>query len=80
MSCLNIQIKRIGESPGIETDSAGESPRLSVKELSSRLNIESSLVCAVSFGKQEYLVFTVKEGAFILRDGKEFKVLKHVIL
>lgn len=38
------------------------------------LNIEYNLVCSPDLGVQNY--FAVKEGLFILSDGKKFKLIK----
>lgn len=45
-----------------------------VVQQNENLNVEYNLVCSPDLGAQHY--FIVKEGLFILSDGKKFKLIK----
>ena len=63
-SCLNINIRRLVSLPRIE-----------VQRYSPIIKVSVSPICSIGVDNI-YEVFLVKEGVFLLSDGKTFKVRK----
>lgn len=63
LSCLNIIISRIEDSVLAR-----------VRRETSPLKVSVSHVCSVGLGGNEYEVFMVKDGIFLLYNGESFKV------
>lgn len=66
MSCLSVLIERI--------DSAFFAD---VRRATPNLRVSVSYVCSVGLDADGYEAFMVKEGVFLLADGKSLKVVKN---
>lgn len=74
-SCLNILILRIG---GIVANisAINHSPIVTVRNINPSLSVSVSQVCSVGLDKSKREIFMVKEGVFLLADGKTFNVIR----
>lgn len=66
MSCLSVLVERIGSALLVNVRRAAPTLRVSV-----------SCVCSVGLDADGYEAFVVKDGVFLLADGKTYKVVKN---
>lgn len=73
---LSFDAKRVGSSFTSMTHRIGDKLEVYVGRVSTGLDFSVSLVCLVGKDKDGREVFMVKEGVFLLEDGKTFRVIK----
>ena len=89
MACINIFIKSLHESIIAKISSLKEvNVSVALKrennfheihcfDKTSRINVDCSIVCSVGILDRTHELFYVREGVFLLSDGKKLKVLKY---
>lgn len=74
---ISIKVTSIGNGINADVTSIGNDMNAIVTRIGSGLNASASLVCSIGDIADRYVPFLVKEGDFILVDGKQFKVLRY---
>ena len=75
-SCLNIVISRLASLLQVSVERYLPQMRINVGASTPSLRVAVSHVCSVGLDENKREVFMVKEGVFLLSDGKTFEVLK----
>ena len=75
---LSVKISRDGEYIGsVSVKSLNEFPIITISRKTSPLSVNVSALCSVGVFERDHELFYVKEGVFLLVDGKKLKVLKY---
>lgn len=75
---ISVNISRDGEYiDGVSVKSLNEFPIITVSRKASPLSVTISALCSVGVFERDHELFYVKEGVFLLVDGKKLKVLKY---
>jgi hypothetical protein len=75
---ISANISRDGEYiDGVSVKSLNVFPIVSISKKASPLSATVSVLCSVGVFERDHELFYVKEGVFLLVDGKKLKVLKY---
>lgn len=77
IGCLSVSVSILNKGLDVGVSRIGNGLSATVSRLGKGLEASVSLVCSVAEVVDTHIPFLVKEGAFILVDGKQFKVLKY---
>lgn len=75
-SCLNIVISSLVSLLHVSVERYLPPMHIKIWDSTTPLKVTVSHVCSVGLDENKREVFLVKEGVFLLSDGKTFKVLK----
>lgn len=75
-ACIDISVKRVDAPISLSIIRQGDYLSYSVKRKGANLNIAVSPICSVGLIKDGREVFLVKDGIFLLQEGKTFRVIK----
>lgn len=75
---ISANIFRDGEYiDGVSVKSLNGFPIIAISRKTTTLNVTVSALCSVGVFERDHELFYVKEGVFLLVDGKKLKVLKY---
>lgn len=74
---MSATIQRREHIENIAISALNRFPTFTVNRATSSLRVNISSLCSVGVFEKDYEAFYVKEGVFLLVDGKKLKVLKY---
>lgn len=77
IGCLSVSVSLLNKGLDVGVSRIGNGLEATASRVGKGLVVQASLVCSVEEVVDTHIQFLVKEGAFILVDGKQFKVLRY---
>lgn len=77
IGCLSVSVSLLNKGLDVGVYRIGNGLSATATRVGKGLVVQASLVCSVAEVVDTHIPFLVKEGAFILVDGKQFKVLRN---